>query len=92
MSNRLFVFALTLLAVSVAIGQACAADLISYLPAEGLSRFVAAELDLATVQSSLNPRRGVHQIRFADLGPAVTEASEDRVVLDGPYEIFVIQV
>lgn len=90
---RELAFATALLAVSTSPQQARAqGNLVSHLPAVDLGRFIAAELDLATVQSSLNPRRGAHQVRFADLGLTVIEASEERVVLEGPYEVMVLRV
>lgn len=88
-ARKIFVIAAALAPVSLA----CAANPpATFLPAAGLAKFIVAEWDVRTMSSSLNPRRTTQQSHFSDVGLSVSEATDDRVVLDGADDTFVIQV
>jgi hypothetical protein len=69
-----------------------AGELVSFLPAAGLARFIAEDWDIRTISSSLNPRRTQQQSHFTDLGLSLSEATDSHVVLEDPDETYVIEV
>jgi len=51
-----------------------------------------SEWDIRKVSLSINPRRTAEQSNFSEVGLSVSELTDDRAVLEGPVETFVIQV
>jgi len=85
--------ALLIAAMLAPISFACAASPpVTFLPAAGLAKFIVEEWDVRTMSSSLNPRRTTQQSHFFDVGLSVSEATDDRVVLESADDTFVIQV
>ncbi|HTQ13485.1 MAG TPA: hypothetical protein VMH86_06380 [Rhizomicrobium sp.] len=64
----------------------------SYLPQTGLPRFIAEKFDIASIRSSLGPRRQPGQHHFSDLGIAIASADEQRVVLKSKGWVYTIAV
>jgi hypothetical protein len=56
-----------------------AAPLTTYFPTTGLGSFLAEKFDLASIRSSLGPRRTPATRTFADLGIKPSKASDDSV-------------
>lgn len=75
--------ALALLAMANLAG---AAPLLSYFPKKDLGLFLAAKFDLASIRSSLGPRRSPTLRTFADFGMTPSKATEDALVFETPGE------
>ncbi|WP_090437263.1 hypothetical protein [Duganella sp. CF458] len=71
-----------------------AAPSVSYFPAQDLGQFLAQEFDVATIRSSLGPRRMPTQRTFLSLGLKPSKVSNDSLVFlsqgDWLYELHVI--
>ena len=65
-----------------------AAPVISYFPQKNVGAFLAEKFDLATIRSSLGPRRLASQRTFAELGLRPTKATENLLVFDTPGDWF----
>lgn len=72
--------------------QAATAD--SYFPNMGLGRLLADKFDLATIRSSLGPRRTPARRTFTDFGMKPTQSTDDAIVFLSPgdwlYELQVV--
>lgn len=66
----------------------------SYFPSKNLGDLLAEKFDLATIRSSLGPRRTPGQRTFSQLGITPTQLTDDAVVFSYPgdwlYELRVI--
>jgi hypothetical protein len=69
-----------------------AGQLVTFLPTTGLAGFIVSEWDIRTMSSSINPRRKPEQAHFSEVGLKISKTTDERVVLDGPDDTFVIQV
>jgi hypothetical protein len=58
------------------------ADLVSYIPSDGLEFFIVDRLDITSFRNSLGPARSPGMRYFRDLGLIPTEISEGRIVFD----------
>lgn len=71
-----------------------AAPLVSHFPDQDLGRFLAEKFDLASIRSSLGPRRTPALRTFADFGMRPSKATEDALVFDTPgtwfYELKIV--
>ncbi len=71
-----------------------AAPLVSYLPAKNLGPFLADKFDLASIRSSLGPRRSPSLCTFADFGMKPSKATENTLVFETPgrwlYELKIV--
>jgi hypothetical protein len=72
-----------------------AAPSISYFPKKDLSRFLAEKFDLASIRSSLGPRRSPGmRITFAGFGMQPTSVTDDAVAFESPddwlYELKIV--
>lgn len=76
----------------LAVGPASAADLKTYFPAAGLGQFLAANFDLATVRSSLNPRRNADQRTLLSMGVTPTKVGADMAEFDGETWYYSLRV
>lgn len=65
-----------------------AAPLTNHFPEKDLGRFLAEKFDLASIRSSLGPRRSTALRTFADFGMKPSEATERAVVFDVPGHWF----
>ncbi len=65
-------------------GTAQAAPLASYFPNKELGAFLAQSFDLASIRSSLGPRRASGQRTFADLNMKPSKATDDLLVFEYP--------
>lgn len=54
----------------------------TYFPATGLGSFLADKFDLASIRSSVGPRRTPATRSFADLGFKPSKASDDTVIFE----------
>lgn len=74
--------------------NACAAPVVSYFPGRDVGQFLAEKFDLASIRSSLGPRRSSAQRTFADLGMKPSAVTQDAVVFlsegDWHYELRVV--
>ncbi len=59
-----------------------AAPVTSYMPARGLGELLASRFDLATIRSSMGPRRTAEANTFASLGHRPSNTSDTSVVFD----------
>lgn len=59
-----------------------AAEPVSYFPKSGLGQFLAQNFDLASIRSSLGPRRTPAQRTFADFGMKPSKATDETLVFD----------
>ena len=75
-------FRCNLLIAALAAGAATAADVKSYFPERELGRFLVSNLDVASIRSSLGPRRTPEKRTFASLGELATRVGEDLVEFD----------
>ncbi|MDL2357734.1 MAG: hypothetical protein QFF03_20980 [Pseudomonadota bacterium] len=86
-------FRSTLLIAALCTGAgAAAADVKSYFPVRDLGRFLVANFDVASIRSSLGPRRSPAQRTFASLGELPTKVSEDLVEFDRPDWYYAIRI
>ncbi|XLZ69289.1 hypothetical protein ABT364_22565 [Massilia sp. SR12] len=69
-------------------GAAQAAPLISHFPEHGVGQFLAERFDLASIRSSIGPRRTMAQRTFSDLGMKPTQATDDALIFDSPGDWF----
>lgn len=80
--------------VSLVLGSAQGATPRSYFPDKGLGLFLSQRFDLATVRSSLGPRRTPAQRTFADMGMTPSEVTDKGLVFLSPgdwhYELRVV--
>lgn len=71
-----------------------AAPLMSYFPKKDLGLFLAGKFDLASIRSSLGPRRSPALRTFADFGMKPSKATEDSLVFEAPgdwlYELKIV--
>jgi len=58
------------------------AELVSFIPSDGLEQFIVDRLDIASFRNSLGPARSPGMRYFRDLGLVPTEISEGRIVFD----------
>lgn len=65
-------------------GTVQAAPLTSYFPKKEVGAFLAQSFDLASIRSSLGPRRTSGQRTFADLGMKPSKATDDLLVFENP--------
>jgi len=68
--------------------------LVSYLPKTDLERFIVNNFDIASIRSSLGPRRQPGQFHFSDLGIRPTAISAEKIHLESDgwhYDITVLQ-
>ncbi len=79
--------ACTLLCLMVA-GAVRAEPVVSYFPKGNLGRFLAEKFDLATIRSSLGPRRTAALRTFADFGMKPTKATGNDLVIERPGDWF----
>lgn len=74
--------------------NAYAAPVVSYFPDRDVGQFLADKFDLASIRSSLGPRRSSAQRTFADLGIKPSTVTKDAVVFlsegDWYYELRVV--
>jgi hypothetical protein len=63
-----------------------AAPSVSYFPKRNLGAFLADKFDLASIRSSLGPRRSPALRTFADFGMTPSTVSEEGVVFEIPGE------
>lgn len=74
--------------------NAYAAPVVSYFPDRDVGQFLAEKFDLASIRSSLGPRRLPTQRTFADLGIKPSTVTKDAVVFlsegDWYYELRVV--
>ena len=61
---------------------------VSYFPKHDLGRFLAEKFDLATIRSSLGPRRTPALRTFADFGMKPTKATGNDLVVERPGDWF----
>jgi hypothetical protein len=61
-----------------------AAPFLSYFPKKDLGHFLADRFDLATIRSSVGPRRTPAKRTFADFDMKPSKATEDALVFDSP--------
>lgn len=90
-----FRFVSSTLACVVMMSSAQAEPLVSYFPKRDLGLFLADKFDLATIRSSINPRRRSDGLRtFKDLGMRPSKVTEKALVFDSPgdwlYELKVV--
>jgi hypothetical protein len=84
-----FRFVSGLIACVSMIGSAMAGPVVSYFPRQNLGQFLADNFDLATIRSSLNPRRRTDGFRtFKSLGMKPSKATETTLVFDSPGDWF----
>ena len=78
----------------VVTGIVQAAPLITYFPSKNLGAFLAAKFDLASIRSSLGPRRSPALRTFADFGMKPSRATDNELVYDNPgdwyYELKIV--
>lgn len=71
-----------------------AAPTVSYFPERDVGQFLADKFDLASIRSSLGPRRSSTQRTFADLGIKPSTVTKDAVVFlsegDWYYELRIV--
>lgn len=72
------------LALLVLMSAAQAAPLVSYFPKQDLGQFLANKFDLASIRSSLGPRRSPAQRSFADFGMTPSKATETVLEFSSP--------
>ena len=72
------------LACLVLMSTVQAAPLVSYFPKKELGQFLADRFDLASIRSSVGPRRTPTKRTFANLGMKPSKATEDALVFDSP--------
>nr|WP_314543417.1 hypothetical protein [uncultured Massilia sp.] len=65
---------------------------VSYFPEHDLGRFLAQHFDLASIRSSLGPRRTPQLHTFADLGMMPTTATDDLLEFDTPDWFFQLRI
>jgi hypothetical protein len=65
---------------------ALAAPVTSYFPKNNLGAFLADKFDLASIRSSLGPRRSPALRTFSNFGMKPSKATNDLVVFDDPGE------
>lgn len=74
--------------------NAYAAPVVSYFPDRDVGQFLAEKFDLASIRSSLGPRRSSAKRTFADLGIKPSTITKDAVVFlsegDWHYELRII--
>lgn len=91
---RSFRLLLSILASMVLMSAARAASPVSFFPEKDLGKFLADKFDLATVRSSLGPRRSLGLRSFADFGMKPSKATETILVFDTPggwfYELKIL--
>lgn len=71
-----------------------AAPTVSYFPQQGLGQFLADHFDIASIRSSLGPRRTAAQRTFTDVGLKPSKATDQALVFDSPgdwlYELTIL--
>lgn len=71
-----------------------AAPVVSYFPKKNIGQFLAGNLDLASIRSSLGPRRLQALRTFSDFGMKPSKATDDALVFESPgdwlYELSVV--
>lgn len=71
-----------------------AAPVISFFPKQDLGAFLADKFDLASIRSSLGPRRSPALRTFADFGMKPSKATDDALVFELPgdwrYELKIV--
>jgi len=71
-----------------------ASPLVSYFPSKDLELFLADKFDLASIRSSLGPRRSPALRTFADFGLTPSKAAENALVFETPgtwlYELKIV--
>ncbi|MBV7534231.1 hypothetical protein KW842_00490 [Duganella sp. sic0402] len=76
------------------IGPSQAASGVSYFPDRDLGRFLSEKFDLATIRSSLGPRRTPAKRTFLDFGMKPSQVTEDSAVFLTPgdwlYELRIV--
>lgn len=77
-------FASCALALLVLANVVEAAALVSYFPKKDLGLFLATTFDLASIRSSLGPRRSPTLRTFADFGMKPSKATEHALVFETP--------
>lgn len=91
--NKSIAFSGTFAAV-LSIGSANAAQPLSFFPERNLGPFLAKNFDLATIRSSLGPRRSEAQRTFGDMGMRASKATDNSLVFNIPgrwvYELEVL--
>lgn len=75
-------FASCALALLVLTSAVEAASLVSYFPKKDLGLFLANTFDLASIRSSLGPRRSPALRTFADFGMTPSKATADALVFE----------
>lgn len=84
-----FRFVSSTIASMLMIGSAMAEPLVSYFPRQNLGQFLADNFDLATIRSSINPRRRSDGLRtFKSLHMKPSKATENALVFDSPGDWF----
>jgi hypothetical protein len=82
------------LACLVLMSTVQAAPFVSYFPKKDLGQFLADRFDLASIRSSLGPRRTPAKRTFADFGMKPSKANEDALIFDSPgdwlYELKIV--
>ena len=77
----------TLLCLAMA-GSVQAEPVVSHFPRNDLGRFLAEKFDLATIRSSLGPRRTPAQRTFAHFGMKPTRSTANGLVIERPGDWF----
>lgn len=71
-----------------------AAPVTSYFPTQNLEQFLADKFDLASIRSSLGPRRLPALRTFSDFGMKPTKATDNALVFESPgdwrYELGIV--
>lgn len=84
-----FRFVSSMIASMLMIDSAMAEPLVSYFPRQNLGQFLADNFDLATIRSSINPRRRSDGLRaFKSLHMKPSKATENALVFDSPVDWF----
>lgn len=73
-------------------GAAQAAPATSYFPDHDLGGFLATHLDLATIRSSLGPRRTPQLRTFADFKMVPTSATDELLEFDTPDWLYQLRI